>query len=344
MIDRDTPLKLVRMWPEMAPGCYEQLDSLQRVKIEGGRTWPDYCVLPINAAYTYIQEITKSPQYAAEFAAELTACWLWRRNKIVYWFDRDLTKTLCEQAHTTAISSELPADLLLHPPYPAVYVKAPTIREGVDGFFYWLDYDLNNGRTELRIQWVMPDMTKSVPETLHLIAGASIDECLEDTMQTSIKNALNAGETPPEGFDMETAKKHMQDVYLEGILRALQHVLYIVSQNADVSKIPQKKKKKSKKNPGKSPKSQDVAEDVKGYKVGVRIGAAIRKAQAYTSDESAEPGSSKRPHSRRGHWHHYWTGPRDGERTLILKWVSPTYIHLDELKYGEPVVVYPVKE
>jgi hypothetical protein len=33
-----------------------------------------------------------------------------------------------------------------------------------------------------------------------------------------------------------------------------------------------------------------------------------------------------RPHVRRAHWHGFWTGPRDGEREFILKWIPPTIV------------------
>lgn len=39
-------------------------------------------------------------------------------------------------------------------------------------------------------------------------------------------------------------------------------------------------------------------------------------------------GSAKSPHSRKGHWHHFWTGKRGTEeRKLILKWVAPMFIN-----------------
>ena len=43
--------------------------------------------------------------------------------------------------------------------------------------------------------------------------------------------------------------------------------------------------------------------------------------------------------SRRGHWHHYWVGPRDGDRELILKWVAPMFINSGD----NIVTIYPVK-
>lgn len=57
--------------------------------------------------------------------------------------------------------------------------------------------------------------------------------------------------------------------------------------------------------------------------VGSRFGAAIRKGK----NSSRASGGSVRPHVRRGHFHHYWTGPMDGERVLVLKWVAPTFVN-----------------
>ena len=91
---------------------------------------------------------------------------------------------------------------------------------------------------------------------------------------------------------------------------------------------------------------QDKAREVKSFSVGIRIGAAIRKAQRKPpADPDAEKGtgSAKRPHSRRGHWHHYWTGPKDGDRKLVLKWTAPTFIHADDID-DNIITFHPVKE
>ena len=52
--------------------------------------------------------------------------------------------------------------------------------------------------------------------------------------------------------------------------------------------------------------------------------SAQRKIRAYNTIKLA-------PDSRRGHWHHFWTGAKDKpeERKLVLKWVAPTMIHGD---------------
>ena len=44
-------------------------------------------------------------------------------------------------------------------------------------------------------------------------------------------------------------------------------------------------------------------------------------------------GGSVRPHTRRGHYHHFWVGPKDGERKLITHWIPPILV---KGKLGKP--------
>jgi hypothetical protein len=52
--------------------------------------------------------------------------------------------------------------------------------------------------------------------------------------------------------------------------------------------------------------------------------------RADTGPSNAEtPGSSPKTHWRRGHWHSYWTGPRDGDaehRKLEPRWIRPILV------------------
>ena len=112
-------------------------------------------------------------------------------------------------------------------------------------------------------------------------------------------------------------------------MRTIQLILYIAAENADVyADQPQSQTRRS--------YIKDKVKEISSYSVGIRIGAAIRKHK--TAQDVGVICSHKRPHSRRGHWHHYWAGSQN-ERRLILKWTVPTYIHagIDE------TVIYPVK-
>ena len=50
-----------------------------------------------------------------------------------------------------------------------------------------------------------------------------------------------------------------------------------------------------------------------------------------------------RPHLRRGHWSHFWTGKRDSaDRERILKWIEPVYINADSPD-DLPTTIHKVK-
>ena len=337
MRDRDTPLRLVRMWPKMMPDCYEQLDRCRAAKLDGSMTWPDYCLLPINAAYTYLVcaggiEDTD----AAMVAAELTACWMWRQNKVIYTYDPDLLDVLRAQAEDMGDSDVLPAELLMHLPYPCIYVKAPGLLEHTDGFFAWVDYDVNRCGAELRIQWMADTMEQTFAQVMHIEDGWTLHDCIADTARHTAEALGN----DPDGIDL-TAKD------CQVILSAIQVILYLVSQDADVADAPTPMRVQRPQKPGKTVAIiRDKAGDIDCKDVGVRVGSAIRKARVRYEQrrEAAGPGGVKRPHARRGHWHHYWTGSRDSEdRKLVLKWTAPTFVHADDFD-GENVVAFPVKK
>ena len=64
-------------------------------------------------------------------------------------------------------------------------------------------------------------------------------------------------------------------------------------------------------------------------RVGWRIGSAIREHARRCNDRGAGAGGSVRPHVRRAHWHRFWTGPRDGERRLVVRWLPPIFVNPD---------------
>ena len=339
MKDKETPLKLVRLWPKMMPGCYDSLDNLKGVKTEGRESWPDYCELPINAAFTYLIEAGLQEVEASAGAAELTACYLWRKNKIIYSFDEELAATLADQAKETEETDMLPSELLLHPPYPIIYIKASGLQKQYDGFFYWVDYDVSYKTTELRLQWVTQTFDSSYGLVVHLIPGATVHDCIAGTFQRMKESVQQLSMVEDQAMVM------LNKVMTEQVFTALQLVLYLSASNADIREDPPEVFIPDSERGKKTVRIEDKAREIKPYPVGVRIGAALQKAKQSPAVQSADsgPGSAKRPHSRRGHWHHYWTGPRAGDRKLILKWTAPTFIHADDID-DNIITIYPVKE
>lgn len=333
MKDRDTPLALVRYWRKISPQCFEQLDACRAAKDDGVMQWPDYCALPINAAHSYLVACEGlTPEEAGVLCAELTACYVWRQNKIIYAYDPAMAALLAEQAEEISDHDVLPAALLLHLPYPCIYIKAPGILEHTDGFWAWIDYDAKRNAPELRIQWVLNDLRHSFPQVMHIIPGGTIEDCFLDTVR-----ATEEYKTAPVDISRPADSSRI-------ILKAIQLILYLVADNAEIEDepAPVRVADSKKKNPR---IVQDKASEVKAKSVGIRIGNAIRREQFRASAGAKVPatGNTKRPHMRRGHWHHYWTGPKNGDRILKLKWTAPTMIHADAGS-DDNVVVYPVKK
>jgi hypothetical protein len=67
------------------------------------------------------------------------------------------------------------------------------------------------------------------------------------------------------------------------------------------------------------------------HDLGIRIGAALRTHRT-ASGNATGTGNPVTPHVRRAHWHRFWTGPRDGERTLVLRWLPPIPVNLHKGK------------
>lgn len=115
------------------------------------------------------------------------------------------------------------------------------------------------------------------------------------------------------------------------ITKALQLVLYICAANADITENPEQKQITRK--PATRTKPKDALREVRKWDVGYRIGSIIRKSSEEDSVHeqrvsTSRKSSPKRPHVRKGHFHHYWIGSKsDNNRTLVLKWVAPMFIN-----------------
>ena len=102
-------------------------------------------------------------------------------------------------------------------------------------------------------------------------------------------------------------------------------VAYICSLNADIAEsyVPQRNLRRN------NAKRRSMAE---WHEVGYRIGSELRAYRRAESESREHQGGTVRPHMRRAHWHHYWTGPRRGDRKLILKWLAPTMVGVGEIE------------
>ena len=128
--------------------------------------------------------------------------------------------------------------------------------------------------------------------------------------------------------------------------KVLQVVLYVCTINADVKPNSEQKTITKRSTTG---VIRDRYAEIRKWDVGVRVGSAVRKFRQTKQTNSVNTErqgshSPKRPHIRRGHWHHYWTGKLSdvNARKLVLKWTAPIYVGIDDTD-DSPAVIHPVK-
>ena len=160
---------------------------------------------------------------------------------------------------------------------------------------------------------------------IHLDAK-TLEESDKLSQEASIRRGLMSGHAP---------STHTGN----GIMQLL---LYLCAANADV-----KERRPATAPNKKAPKASDKR-PVRRWDVGIRVGATIKRNRSYAAETQRKSGDHKqharpRPHLRRGHWSHFWTGKRDGsDRERILKWIEPVYINAntpDDL----PTTIHKVK-
>ncbi len=119
-------------------------------------------------------------------------------------------------------------------------------------------------------------------------------------------------------FDDTQMKRYTPDLVANG-------VAYICSTNADI--VPSYKPQQGIRRNNAKKRSAATWHDV-----GYRVGAELRAYERAKSERKPHQGGTVRPHMRRAHWHHYWTGPRDGERELVLRWIAPTMVGVGDIE------------
>lgn len=69
--------------------------------------------------------------------------------------------------------------------------------------------------------------------------------------------------------------------------------------------------------------------EIRKYDCGFVYGAEVRKNRVKLQEGKTQNNkkivnksrSPMRPHTRKAHWHHYWTGK--GRSELVLRWIAP---------------------
>jgi hypothetical protein len=223
----------------------------------------------------------------------------WAYGKAVYVIDADVAASVC-----TAETLNIPCAVLRHLPTPAFCIQH-TVGDVVAAFF-----------------------NVAIDEAGGVVLGYSLVRNIPNDIKTPIGSEVNFVIGEPEGcIELSSELVDGGDVSTSPIGVYLNLLFLLCCKNIDiVGTVTQ--------TPGPSVDSKTrkilMTPGERKWNVGFRQGAALRASAAQARDTSegcdTQTGRTVRAHLRRAHWHHFWTGPRDAERTLVLHWVAPILV------------------
>lgn len=316
--------------------------------------WPDTEEMPNHAAavialglmqeQSIINPMAKSFDELLRQKTEMGEMWLeseqimayqlWRTSKQILKFDPDLAIELRDQD----LDDCLPGAVFDFLPYKMMYIECPITRKNSGGsiesigmwvFKTTLFYDGRaSGERCLMIMYL--DATGEMTELPISLEFQTISGIVEDLAAHDLESWK---EFRRRGYEIDGATGNdLQDKEIiasrvHGQLKQILNlIIYICAQNADLN-IVYRPNPTIKPNPKKANKRSEATIT----EVGMRIGGALRSARSRFQEAQGQPGvGHKAPHVRRSHWHHFWTGPRDGDRRLIVKWLNDTLVNADE--------------
>lgn len=312
------PLKAVKQFEQNYPNCWEYVKYMRNGQGTAYPEWNKLCYIPIAATNAIIQN--KYNVFNTELSAYYAALSSWRQYKEIYTFSPELRETLYSQADEDLV---VPTEILLHVPYPCLYISF----DDDNGFFTFFEEDINTNDTELRFLFIRQDGEKIIPilnTYLHLKEDYTISDGIQAGIELIKKNSRE------NNYSFDDKKLYVLERYFaEVISKNIQLILYICADNAEIEENPEQKTITRKPAANSAPK--DVFREVRSWDVGFKYAKIVNKINntSDTNNNGAEhkPTSKKRPHTRKGHWHHYWVGSdTNNNRKLILKWTAPMFI------------------
>lgn len=276
----------------------------------------------------------------------------WVKNRIYFEFEEKLEKQI--QDSCIADSEDVPAELLNRLPYSCFFVAT---RGG--GF---VDWEIENRFKEIRNKTekikgngvgffaiVTPQqkyaheigaLVNTGDKILDIIACADTindrDISVVTTSMVIPKNGdmtINEAMIPYAPYDnmpwSEEEKRLSYQYDMTVLLSALQYILYLCAENNVIQPRVIAKPKSwasKKKKLTAQVKVLDVLEPKETPAVRVFPPKNVVSVNNESTVERYETGQTKSPHTRRGHWHTYWTGPRSN-RVRKLVWVNEARIH-----------------
>ena len=318
------------LWTDLRKALADPRKILKGAAMELLDGLPDSCRMPTFFPYMALVSRLGQGVYTTyrDVVMTIASMYIWRMGKGVYRFAPELYDALISQPFT----ADIPNECLFRLPEWAVYIETPGISIGnqaVDGFIAHLDYNIYSGDTDL--QFAIFRYGVAQPKMLALPLG-----------EGGLIEALKRVEAIDSMFDVPSnGQPGIREEYKSAVSAMLQLLLYLCSEEPDMPAIEHPRHRQTLSGGVRCPAEPQT------WDVGVRIAAALRRASAFTEESEISEHrvggthARPRPHIRCAHWATYWTGPRSGSQTPILRWIPPLPINMD-WKTPTPTVVRPV--
>ena len=326
-----TPTQLLKRLSAEYPNAWANAEYLRKGKGQPDLgDWPPWCWLPLAGWYSVLSAHFNTDRLnigQQKDLSALAAAGAWRYSKGIYRYSPEIF----EAVYCSPPKGDMPAGMLKRLPEWCVYIEVPPQLVGnykyLDhdffGFFAHLEEDANTGGEEFRILvlgedgWTHNAIVHMGPHT--------ITEGVEKAGAVSFQVAEQAKIALPG----DAAKKEAVGRWAADIYGLVSLALYLCADEADIAspKTAPPKGGRAKLKKGHTPLVE--APKVNIYQVGETLARQIREVETRERGPVGER-AAPRPHLRRGHWHHYWTGPRkpqEGQKQkLTVHFIMPALV------------------
>lgn len=349
------PLELINYYTQKYPSCWGLIEKIREQKGNGIPSFPDWCYIPTSYINPLLDAYNKSSNKALNHDDNyiLAALAAWRQAKEIYLFNNELAQDLTNEAKKL-LYYQFPSDILLDLPFRCIYIET---EDGKKSFFVNLDYVPSSKAVRLNIThstsdsglWLNSEVEISSDMTIAQQVSQGVDRLYGQVKQKDVIKGLYTrafGHSSP----VPVTKAKLVKALSTQLAEAVQLILYLCSNQPDIRQNSKPVKR--------SNVIHDKYREIRQWDVGVRYGTTIRElekeakeaeVESESEDEKQESKktssySRKRPHIRRGHYHHYWTGPRNNpdKRKLVLVWLDPVLVNTDTSE-KLPTVIHKVK-
>lgn len=258
-----------------------------------------------NIAPIFEKQLKRVTNDKSEISTQTVMCLVtdyWRKNKTIYDFSPSFLTELEKTEDAPVYTS-----ILKKLPFTDYIMTIPSSTQKYNAMFIHIEFD---GTDTLFL--VCPFEAIKNPE------HSSYCQC-----SIWCEDGKNVIETFKETYGEKTAN------YERFLKLAISASYYLASKNAEINKIqiPKDKRPVIITNRTRKPKKVNINSFAVGYKTGKRFETQVAYRNSKTNSTKAEyaiSGKNKRPHVRRAHWHHYWTG--EGRKNLEVRWIEPVFV------------------